>query len=171
MTKIQEIKNYTELQWLEVADKYSSASQVLREEFNMSENGRYIKLINSILKNLDIKFTKPKFKGQEKRICPVCNVEFITYISENKITCSYSCSNTYFRSGKNNGRYKAGHGTNYRNIAFNNYPNKCANCGEKDKEVLVVHHKDHNRKNNIKENLQILCANCHIKLHKSECRP
>lgn len=37
-------------------------------------------------------------------------------------------------------------------------------CQEKD-EKLVVHHKDKDRKNNDKNNLMVLHASCHSKLH------
>lgn len=37
--------------------------------------------------------------------CPICGKEFKTKKNHDreKMTCSYSCSNTYFRSGQNNG--------------------------------------------------------------------
>ena len=49
----------------------------------------------------------------------------------------------------------------YRHIAFRNYPPVCAECGIEDLRVLVVHHKDGNRRNNVVSNLKILCSNCH----------
>jgi 5-methylcytosine-specific restriction endonuclease McrA len=47
---------------------------------------------------------------------------------------------------------------------------KCEKCGEGNSEVLVVHHRDRNRKNNKPDNLAILCANCHMKMHKGHRR-
>lgn len=41
----------------------------------------------------------------------------------------------------------------------------CSICGYEDERVLVVHHKDGNRKNNQIENLEWLCRNCHYLLH------
>lgn len=41
----------------------------------------------------------------------------------------------------------------------------CSNCGVEDTRVIVVHHKDKNRKNNKIENLQWLCRNCHYIIH------
>ncbi|MBI4788965.1 MAG: HNH endonuclease [Chloroflexi bacterium] len=32
--------------------------------------------------------------------------------------------------------------------------------------MLVIHHIDRNRNNNGRENLAILCANCHARIHK-----
>ena len=52
--------------------------------------------------------------------------------------------------------------SDYRKTAFETYANKCAICNyDKYKSVLEVHHIDGNRENNSKENLIILCANCH----------
>jgi len=41
----------------------------------------------------------------------------------------------------------------------------CTNCGITDKRVLMVHHKDSNRKNNKITNLIWLCQNCHHLIH------
>lgn len=40
----------------------------------------------------------------------------------------------------------------------------CERCGIQDTEVLVAHHQD-GKKNGIHKNLEVLCANCHHKLH------
>jgi len=42
---------------------------------------------------------------------------------------------------------------------------KCVSCGEKALYLLIIHHKDGNRKNNEDSNLEIVCANCHLKRH------
>jgi len=43
---------------------------------------------------------------------------------------------------------------------------KCQICGyEKIKEILEMHHKDRNRYNNKKDNLILLCPNCHSEEH------
>jgi ADP-ribosylglycohydrolase/protein-tyrosine phosphatase len=53
----------------------------------------------------------------------------------------------------------------YRNVAFDAYPEEqCAYCGFGIKAVLEVAHLDQNRANNAKENLAVLCPNCH-KMH------
>jgi 5-methylcytosine-specific restriction endonuclease McrA len=42
---------------------------------------------------------------------------------------------------------------------------KCEKCGMNDKRILNLHHKDRNRSNNIRENLSLLCWNCHALDH------
>ncbi len=43
----------------------------------------------------------------------------------------------------------------------------CVICGfNTDQNALVVHHKDMDRSNNSTDNLAVLCANCHMSLHK-----
>lgn len=42
---------------------------------------------------------------------------------------------------------------------------KCSDCKESRRYILVVHHKDSDRKNNNINNLEIVCANCHMKRH------
>ena len=46
--------------------------------------------------------------------------------------------------------------------------NECKVCGIKDKRILIIHHIDHNRKNNDVSNLVCLCLNCHFLVHHDE---
>lgn len=41
----------------------------------------------------------------------------------------------------------------------------CEHCGDERVGVLVVHHKDRNKANNVEANLLTLCANCHALEH------
>lgn len=41
----------------------------------------------------------------------------------------------------------------------------CQLCRIKDERIVIVHHKDHDRKNNKIENLAWLCMNCHFLVH------
>lgn len=57
---------------------------------------------------------------------------------------------------------------NYRKIASRHYDQICNRCGYAEyPEVLVVHHKDRNRDNNLPSNLEILCPTCHEVEHFS----
>lgn len=67
--------------------------------------------------------------------------------------------------GEKNGQWRGGVNYDYyRRVAFEHYPNMCSVCGTKKK--LEVHHKDKNRKNNVVENLMIVCLKCHKSIHK-----
>ncbi len=46
----------------------------------------------------------------------------------------------------------------------------CQICGITDLDLLVIHHKDGNRKNNARANLMVVCANCHWRIHKGILR-
>jgi len=50
----------------------------------------------------------------------------------------------------------------YRTKAFEQLENKCKRCGyEEYKQLLQVHHIDHDKSNNDISNLEILCVMCH----------
>lgn len=53
--------------------------------------------------------------------------------------------------------------TTYYNLKKPNV--KCFNCGYSEHTSLVIHHIDHNRKNNKPSNLSLVCANCHNLYH------
>lgn len=78
-------------------------------------------------------------------------------------SCSNSMNNKLFKSGENHPNYKTGEAT-YRNIIQED--SICERCGFDNIKALEVHHKDRNRHNNKRENLEILCANCHMIEHK-----
>jgi len=87
----------------------------------------------------------------------------------NKFFCSVGChcswENTNVRFGVNAPNWIAGESV-YRDLMHRyKIPYKCAKCGISDKRVLIVHHKDENRKNNSVSNLERLCCNCHAILH------
>lgn len=76
-----------------------------------------------------------------------------------------------FRKTRINLAEKNGGGINedyYRRVALENQPDCCALCGKREwtgKEPHI-HHKDKNRKNNKIENLLVVCAKCHGKIHR-----
>jgi hypothetical protein len=88
--------------------------------------------------------------------CPVCKIMF----KGNSVTCSYSCSNTYFRSGKNNPNWKE---STYRTTCFEYHKKKCVVCDED--KIVEVHHMDENKDNNLPENLIPLCPTHHQYFH------
>ena len=97
--------------------------------------------------------------------CPVCGKEVSNKLDAKKIavTCSHSCANTFFRSGKNNGRYKSVKDKAYRTVCFESHQKKCIVCGED--KIVAVHHYDGNNKNNELNNLIPLCPTHHVYIH------
>jgi len=97
-----------------------------------------------------------------ERICPVCENKFETKIGSKseKITCSYSCSNSFFRTGENNGNWKQ---HSYRSTCFLYHKKECIIC--KENKIVEVHHLDENNKNNNPENLIPLCPTHHQYWH------
>jgi len=64
--------------------------------------------------------------------------------------------------GENHGRWKGGlQRRPYRNLIEKK---ECARCSAT--ERLGIHHKDGDHYNNVVENLEVLCASCHMREHK-----
>lgn len=164
------IKSMTEDELLQLADIYTSVTDIVKNKIGISEEGRHINECKKIIKDKmykwQIEFLNPLQPNQiypkiEKE-CPVCSKEFSTVDggAEEKFTCSYACSNTYFRSGKDNGQYT---GKAYRTICFEHNKKECIICGED--KIVAVHHYDENHNNNEPSNLIPLCPTHHQYLH------
>lgn len=161
-----------------IIKKSYSRSEICRK-LGYHTNGAGIKKVNKLIEeyNADIShfnyhITTTKYKTINK-VCPVCGKMFKAkegHVRE-KTTCSYSCSNTYFRSGENNPNYKNDPGKRtYRNKAIKKYGCVCMLCGFDKEYAIQVHHKDHNRENNKLKNLIVLCANCHLGIHREKIK-
>lgn len=99
---------------------------------------------------------------QIEKICPICEKTFKTGKGspKEKSTCSYSCSNSYFRSGLNNPNWKE---ESYRSTCFLSHKKECVVCGEN--KIVEVHHLDEDKNNNRIENLIPLCPTHHKYWH------
>jgi len=88
-----------------------------------------------------------------------------------------SCSHCYYlRRKKQDQNYKKKNKNKIR-ILSRTYQNKkryllkgdiksCEICGFSDHiQILQIHHIDRNRKNNFRENIKIICPNCHMWEH------
>lgn len=110
----------------------------------------------------------PQRNESSKKHCPQCGKEF----KWNKNNVCWTCR-SYNRRKKN------------RNRAIDHLGSKCSNCKLKDKDVLTFHHisKDskydnlsslwHRKWSIIEKEInkcKILCANCHMKLHRKEIK-
>lgn len=88
--------------------------------------------------------------------CPVCQKKS----SFSGKTCSYACSNTFFRSGRNNPNWKE---DAYKSTCFEFHKKECVVCGED--KIVAVHHLDENHSNNSPENLIPMCPTHHQYWH------
>ena len=86
-----------------------------------------------------------------------------------KFFCSRNChcswENENRRCGENSPNWITGHNIYRRLLKKYGKAEKCSICGIVDKRVLVVHHRDSDRKNNKLKNLEWLCRNCHCIVH------
>lgn len=129
-------------------NRYDKAKRVECKYCNKSiVQGNIERHENSCIQN-------PKYK----KTCPVCNKEFFT--KDDATTCSYSCSNTFFRTGSNHGNWKT---STYRTTCFEHHEKKCVVCGEE--RIVEVHHYDEDKTNNDPENLVPLCPTHHQYWH------
>ena len=102
------------------------------------------------------------FISKEKKQCPICGKLF----NKATTTCSHSCANTFFRSGKNHPNYKElpdSKARRYRSICFQHHDKKCIICQESN--IVDVHHYDENPNNNDYKNLIPLCPTHHKYMH------
>ena len=100
-------------------------------------------------------------KDKVEVLCVVCNTS--TFKSKSLVErndnnyCSRDCYN--FRNGL--------HKKLKRNTAYYKHllQTTSCKCGEKTFYLLQIHHIDGDNSNNEKTNLEVVCANCHIKRH------
>lgn len=104
--------------------------------------------------------------------CPVCGNPFECSVGSprQKQTCSYSCSNTMFRSKENNPNWKgyeellaSSNSRAYSKLCFTYHNKECIIC--KESLVVAVHHYDHDHSNNHPTNLVPLCPTHHTYIH------
>lgn len=149
----------------DVIKKCKTIAEAIKIIYGYDNGNNRKKFYNFLEKNkIDISHLKKKNLIYDKinKECPVCGSKFETTINpkRNKVTCSYSCSNTYFRSGNNNPNWKD---ERYRSTCFLYHKKECIICGET--KIVAVHHYDENKKNNEPENLIPLCPTHHQYVH------
>ena len=114
-----------------------------------------------------------KSNPDNKKICPVCKKEY----TKDGETCSYSCSNTYFRHRNKGGfQYKTDEhlieNNRYRDLCFRHHGKACIVCGEN--KIVAAHHINEDHDDNRPENLVPLCPTHHQYVHsryKDEVMP
>jgi hypothetical protein len=98
--------------------------------------------------------------------CLVCKKMILAGL--HKKTCSRSCSNIYrtgikYKLGRPRDKAEEIRGIKIRLLKHRG--EKCERCQYPKKEILEVHHKNRNRKDNSDGNLEIICPNCHAMEH------
>jgi hypothetical protein len=111
-----------------------------------------------------------------KRYCKKCSKELDNEKNQRSF-CSHDCQKEYQKEEAlkrwklnewdgltKSGKYLSEH---IRGYLFNKYNNSCQKCGWNKTNLqtkivpLHIHHKDGNYRNNLEENLEVLCPNCH----------
>ena len=110
--------------------------------------------------------------------CSVCTKEIyrteknFKHSKSGRFFCTKSCfavwKNSHLLVGEKHGNWKGGEYTYRKVIQKAGIMPKCSDCGISDTRVLVVHHIDQNRKNNVLSNLKWLCRNCHYLAHEGK---
>jgi 5-methylcytosine-specific restriction endonuclease McrA len=100
-------------------------------------------------------------KGSVQYNCVHCGIAFLDSPSTKRKYCSKACVNKAHKS-----EWKPDFTTVRKNMLARGMLTKCVRCGYAEHpEILGVHHKDRNRKNNDLGNLEVLCPNCHSLEH------
>lgn len=133
-------------------------------------------------------------KKNKTDLCLLCNNEFLHYTWDTQKYCSTKCSNNKDKievlctvcdtsilkskslAERNNKNYCSRECYNFRNGIHKKLKRNTAfykdllnttscKCGEKTLYLLQIHHIDGINKNNENSNLEVVCANCHVKRH------
>lgn len=97
-----------------------------------------------------------------KHNCAACGEEIQVTKYRQTRNDEYYCSRKCYNTRKKEGLKKLKRHTEYFNTLLEN---SICECGVSEKYLLQIHHKDGNNKNNDDSNLEVVCANCHIKRH------
>lgn len=100
-------------------------------------------------------------KGSVTVKCAHCEKEFLASPSERRKFCSRACVRK-----SNHEIWKPSFTTVRKALAARGELIACEACGfDRNPSILGVHHKDQNRRNNERGNLEVLCPNCHSERH------
>lgn len=108
-------------------------------------------------------------------LCDICGKEIwkrpkaLKNSKSKKFFCGKSCQTKWRNkefSGVKHPNWKGGEFTYGRIMKELGIKPICSHCGINNKQVLVIHHLDQNRKNNTHKNLIWLCRNCHYLIHQ-----
>lgn len=164
-TKYNDLCEYLLYMDTEIIKNSQTIAEAIKKTYGYDNGKTRKKFFDFVEKtNLDITHLRKRELKYPivNKICPVCGTIFETRkgSKEERTTCSYSCSNTHFRSGDNNPNWKD---DSYRTTCFHHHEKKCVVCGEE--KIVTVHHFDENHNNNSPENLIPLCPTHHQYIH------
>lgn len=108
-------------------------------------------------------YTISRLKPQTIFHCQYCGIGFV---DEKRYKYRKFCSNQC--KGKiHHKEWKPSYSSIRKRYEIRGLIKKCEKCGyNAHPEILGIHHIDENRRNNSKENLIVLCPNCHSLEHK-----
>lgn len=101
--------------------------------------------------------------------CIVCKKPILSGM--HKKTCSRACANIHragmtYRIGRPKDRVVSQRALKMRLLSMRG--ERCERCSYARVEILQVHHKNRNRKDNELKNLELICPNCHFEEHYLE---
>lgn len=103
---------------------------------------------------------------RKEKPCSICGKLILSGL--NKKTCSRSCANIQrtgikYHLGSPRSKVKSQQALKLRLLKARGQ--KCERCEYTKYEILQVHHKDKDKKNNNLSNLLLICPNCHYEEH------
>ena len=106
---------------------------------------------------------------RKEKPCLICGKLILAGL--NKKTCSRSCANKHregikYKIGSPRNKVKSQRALKLRLLKERG--KKCEKCDYNKYQILEVHHKNRNRKNNELKNLELICPNCHAEEHLLE---
>lgn len=106
---------------------------------------------------------------RKEKPCLICGKLILAGL--NKKTCSRSCANKRregikYKIGSPRNKVKSQRALKLRLLKERG--KKCEKCDYNKYQILEIHHKNRNRKNNELENLELICPNCHAEEHLLE---
>lgn len=130
------------------------------------------KFINTRNPTKPQRFCSTKCSSQSQKngslyYCKRCNKQFYVVpsrIKENTTRGQFCSNKCRIKTWNENSIQNQARGS-YRKNAWKTYEQKCYDCGNIDKRVLIIHHIDGNRKHGKLKNLIPVCHNCHCIRH------
>jgi hypothetical protein len=103
---------------------------------------------------------------RKEHSCSICGK--IILAGRNAKTCSRACANRNRTGIKYTGRPLKDKALSQRRLKLRLFKERgavCERCQYSVYQILQVHHKNRNRTNNTRQNLELLCPNCHASEH------